>query len=122
MQSTRPGPPLIVQQLHHKTPTEIKYKNPYTPHTTLGYLKALGGGNASQKNSLQRKSERYAIKASTSSLSHREAKMYYNSCYIKSVGYVLGQCFFTQTELKEIETDAIRVFTSQMGYNKNMAM
>eukprot|EP00957_Ditylum_brightwellii_P159565 12146708-Ditylum_brightwellii.AAC.1 len=59
------------------------------------------------------KSESYAIKASTSSLTHREAKMYYNSCYIKSVGYVLGQCFFTQDELKEIEKDVIRVFTSQ---------
>eukprot|EP00957_Ditylum_brightwellii_P057639 4370570-Ditylum_brightwellii.AAC.1 len=47
--------------------------------------------------------------------------MYYNSCYIKSVEYVLGQCFFTQTELEEIESNAIRVFTSRMGYNKNMA-
>eukprot|EP00957_Ditylum_brightwellii_P000929 74744-Ditylum_brightwellii.AAC.1 len=47
--------------------------------------------------------------------------MYYNSGYIKSVEYVLGQCFFTQVELEEIETDAIRVFTSRMGYNKNMA-
>eukprot|EP00957_Ditylum_brightwellii_P051070 3871890-Ditylum_brightwellii.AAC.1 len=47
--------------------------------------------------------------------------MYYNSCYIKSVGYVLGQCYFTQAELEEIETDAIRVLTSQMGYNKNIA-
>eukprot|EP00957_Ditylum_brightwellii_P120930 9222949-Ditylum_brightwellii.AAC.1 len=47
--------------------------------------------------------------------------MYYNSCYIKAVGYVLGQCFFTQTELEEIERDTIRVFTSCMGYNKNMA-
>eukprot|EP00957_Ditylum_brightwellii_P052154 3954549-Ditylum_brightwellii.AAC.1 len=47
--------------------------------------------------------------------------MYYNSCYIKSIVCVLGQCFFSQTELEEIERDAIRVFTSCMGYNKNMA-
>eukprot|EP00957_Ditylum_brightwellii_P098935 7536865-Ditylum_brightwellii.AAC.1 len=47
--------------------------------------------------------------------------MYYNSCYIKSGGYVLGQCFFSQTELDEIERDAIRVFTPCMEYNKNMA-
>eukprot|EP00957_Ditylum_brightwellii_P133049 10145383-Ditylum_brightwellii.AAC.1 len=65
----------------------------------LGHLKAPGGGTVSQKNSLQRKLE---------------------SCYIKSVGYVLGQCFFTQAKLEEIETDAIRVFKSRMGYNKNM--
>ena len=85
MQSTRPGPPLIVKQLNNKTNTEIQYKNLYTPHATLGHHKALGGRNVSQKISLQRKLERYAIKASPSSLTHKEAKMYYNSCYIKSV-------------------------------------
>eukprot|EP00957_Ditylum_brightwellii_P177533 13522600-Ditylum_brightwellii.AAC.1 len=47
--------------------------------------------------------------------------MYYDSCYIKSVGYVLGHYFFTQAELEEIEADANQVFISQMGYNKNMA-
>eukprot|EP00957_Ditylum_brightwellii_P046945 3562936-Ditylum_brightwellii.AAC.1 len=111
----------MVKQAHNKRQTTIKYKNPYTPHTTLGHQKAPGRANVSQKNSLQKKSGRYAIKASTSALSRHEAKMYYNSCYIKSVGYVLGQCFFTQAELEEIERDALRVFTSPMGYNKNMA-
>eukprot|EP00957_Ditylum_brightwellii_P203859 15336564-Ditylum_brightwellii.AAC.1 len=47
--------------------------------------------------------------------------MYYNSRYINSIGSVLGQCFFTQDKLEELEKDAIRVFTSQIGYNKNMA-
>eukprot|EP00957_Ditylum_brightwellii_P035785 2713479-Ditylum_brightwellii.AAC.1 len=45
MQSTRPGPPLIVKQSNNKTNTEIQYKNPYAPHTMLGHLKAPGGGN-----------------------------------------------------------------------------
>eukprot|EP00957_Ditylum_brightwellii_P092162 7016431-Ditylum_brightwellii.AAC.1 len=89
MQSTWPGPALVVNQSNNKTDTEIQYKNPYTPHATLGHLKALGGGNLSQEALLTMKSERYAVKASTSSLIHKEAKMYYNSCYIKSVGYVL---------------------------------
>eukprot|EP00957_Ditylum_brightwellii_P151760 11556510-Ditylum_brightwellii.AAC.1 len=57
----------------------------------LGHKKAPGSANASQKNALQKKSERYTIKASTSALKQHEAKMYYNSCYIKSIGYVLGQ-------------------------------
>eukprot|EP00957_Ditylum_brightwellii_P055737 4223304-Ditylum_brightwellii.AAC.1 len=121
MQSTRPGPPLIVNQLDNKTNTEIQYKNLYIPYAMLGHQKALGGGNLNQKISLQRKLERFAIKASTNSLTHKEVKMYYNSCYIKSVGYVLGQYFFTQDKLEEIEKDAIWVFTSQMRYNKNMA-
>eukprot|EP00957_Ditylum_brightwellii_P023571 1779318-Ditylum_brightwellii.AAC.1 len=121
VQSTRPGPALVVKQSNNKTVTEIQNKNPYTPHATLGHLKTPVGENISQKSLLQRKSEGYAVKASISSLTHQEAKMYYNSCYIKSVGYVLGQCFFTQDKLEDIEKDAIRVFTSQMGYNRNMA-
>eukprot|EP00957_Ditylum_brightwellii_P198031 15087724-Ditylum_brightwellii.AAC.1 len=121
MQSVRPGPVLVVNQSNNKTDTAIKYKSLYTPHETLGHLKAPGGENLSQKTILTTKSKSYAIKASTSSLTHQEAKMYYNSCYIKSVGYVLGQCFFTHDELKEIEKDAIHVFTSQTGHNKNMA-
>eukprot|EP00957_Ditylum_brightwellii_P014947 1126519-Ditylum_brightwellii.AAC.1 len=68
MQSTRPGPLLMVQQAHNKRQTKIKYKNPYTPHTTLGHQKAPGGANVSQQNALQKKSERYAIKALTSAL------------------------------------------------------
>eukprot|EP00957_Ditylum_brightwellii_P185494 14123131-Ditylum_brightwellii.AAC.1 len=30
MQSTKPGPPLVVKQSNNKTNTEIQYKNPYT--------------------------------------------------------------------------------------------
>eukprot|EP00957_Ditylum_brightwellii_P117511 8962391-Ditylum_brightwellii.AAC.1 len=47
--------------------------------------------------------------------------MYYDSCYIKSGGYVLGQCFFTDQDCKEIEQEVIQVFTSYTDYNKNMA-
>eukprot|EP00957_Ditylum_brightwellii_P134434 10249420-Ditylum_brightwellii.AAC.1 len=32
MQSTRPGPPLVVKQSNNKAFTEIQYKNPYTSH------------------------------------------------------------------------------------------
>eukprot|EP00957_Ditylum_brightwellii_P146463 11151274-Ditylum_brightwellii.AAC.1 len=42
MQAARPGPALVVNQSNNKTDTEIKYKNPYTLHETLGHLKAPG--------------------------------------------------------------------------------
>eukprot|EP00957_Ditylum_brightwellii_P072424 5503872-Ditylum_brightwellii.AAC.1 len=70
---------------------------------------------------LEDKANKYAVKASASSLPHSEAKLYYNSCYLQSVGYILGQCFFTDQECKEIEQEAIQVFTSRTGYNRNMA-
>eukprot|EP00957_Ditylum_brightwellii_P132990 10140314-Ditylum_brightwellii.AAC.1 len=121
MVSKRLSPALVVTQSNSQTEIEIKYKNPYTPHAILGHLKAPDRGNNSQKNKLTDKAGIYAIKASSSSLNHHKARMYYNSCYIKLVGYVLGQCFFTSNKLDEIENDTIRAFTSRSGYNKNMA-
>eukprot|EP00957_Ditylum_brightwellii_P102849 7837336-Ditylum_brightwellii.AAC.1 len=56
----------------------------------------------------------------TSALTHTEARMYYYSCYCKSVGHVLGQSFFLQEDLNEIEGKAIRSFKSKMGFNRNM--
>eukprot|EP00957_Ditylum_brightwellii_P148442 11301535-Ditylum_brightwellii.AAC.1 len=47
--------------------------------------------------------------------------MYYDSCYIKSVRYILGQCFFTEQDSEVIEQGVIQVFTSCTGYNKNIA-
>eukprot|EP00957_Ditylum_brightwellii_P164085 12493658-Ditylum_brightwellii.AAC.1 len=43
MQSTWSGPPLVVKQLNNKTDTKIQHKNPYSPHATLGHIKAPGG-------------------------------------------------------------------------------
>ena len=34
---------------------------------------------------------------------------------------MLGQSFFSQEDLNEIEREAICSFTSKMGYNQNMA-
>eukprot|EP00957_Ditylum_brightwellii_P022984 1734780-Ditylum_brightwellii.AAC.1 len=56
----------------------------------------------------------------TSALTHTEARIYYYSYYCKLVGSVLGQSFFSQEDLNEIEGDAIHSFTSKMGYNRNM--
>eukprot|EP00957_Ditylum_brightwellii_P167215 12729537-Ditylum_brightwellii.AAC.1 len=39
--------------------------------------------------------------------------MYYNICYISSVGYVLGQYIFAQGELEEFEKDAIYIQGSE---------
>eukprot|EP00957_Ditylum_brightwellii_P021494 1621026-Ditylum_brightwellii.AAC.1 len=59
MVSKRPGPALVMTQSNSQTEIEIKYENPYTPHATLGHLKAPGGGNNSQKNKLMDKAGIY---------------------------------------------------------------
>eukprot|EP00957_Ditylum_brightwellii_P119874 9147074-Ditylum_brightwellii.AAC.1 len=100
---------------------EIKYKTPYTPHKTLGHYIAPSGGGFNQKQIPKEIATRYAARVMTHALTHTEARMYYYSCYRKSVGYVLGQSFFSQEDLNEIEVKAICSFTSKIGYNRIMA-
>eukprot|EP00957_Ditylum_brightwellii_P206560 15349002-Ditylum_brightwellii.AAC.1 len=95
MVSQHPGPALEVTKLNTTIMITIKYKNAYTAHKTLGHRKAPAGVNALQKMVLVDKANGYAVKASASSLTYSEEKLYYDNCYLKSVGYVLGQCFFT---------------------------
>ena len=87
---------------------DFKYKNLYIPHKILGHFKAPGGKGIKQFEVLKTTAHCYAIKAMTSNLTHAEARMYYESCYSKSIGYVLGQLSFTTAkELEEIEQEAI---------------
>eukprot|EP00957_Ditylum_brightwellii_P011534 872636-Ditylum_brightwellii.AAC.1 len=121
MQSKRPGPPLQVQQALSTDATIIECKNPFTPHKTLGHYKAPAGGHLMQREILGDTLELYATKVQTSTLTNMESRQYYESCYLKSVGYVLGQCFFDKKDSEDIEKQAICVFVSKTGYNRNMA-
>eukprot|EP00957_Ditylum_brightwellii_P149427 11380066-Ditylum_brightwellii.AAC.1 len=100
---------------------DIKYKNPYMPHKILEHFKAPGVKGVKQFAILKIIAHRYAINVMTSALTHAEASMQFKSCYSKSIGYVLGPLFFTETDIEGIEQDAIQSFTSKMGYNQNMA-
>eukprot|EP00957_Ditylum_brightwellii_P175342 13348308-Ditylum_brightwellii.AAC.1 len=62
MTSHHPGPPLTVKQSSTDEYEEIKYKNPFTSHKTLGHLKPPGEENTSQKILLTKIPERCAVK------------------------------------------------------------
>eukprot|EP00957_Ditylum_brightwellii_P098096 7473502-Ditylum_brightwellii.AAC.1 len=87
----------------------------------LGHYKAPARTSKVQESILINKAEQYAFKVKKSLLHRHEAWLYYTSCYLKSIGYVLGQTFFTKHTLENIDRPAIRVFTSTCGYNCNMA-
>eukprot|EP00957_Ditylum_brightwellii_P113638 8663986-Ditylum_brightwellii.AAC.1 len=115
------GPILQVRQAENDIQTEIEYKIPYTPHKTLGHFKVPDSNGAMQLNVLKCLAHEYAIKVMTSALTHTEAKMYFDSCYCKSIGYVLGQSFSTKKEVQIIEQEAIQAFTSKIVFDRNMA-
>eukprot|EP00957_Ditylum_brightwellii_P187049 14245183-Ditylum_brightwellii.AAC.1 len=52
MRSQRPGPPLDVKQSGSNAKITIEYKNPFTPHKTLGHYKEPTGVHIIQKEKL----------------------------------------------------------------------
>eukprot|EP00957_Ditylum_brightwellii_P083374 6338160-Ditylum_brightwellii.AAC.1 len=98
MASKQQGPTLQVRQAGSNTQTDIEYKNPYMPHKTLGHFKVPGGNGVTQLNVLKKLAHKYAIKVMRSALTHTEARISFDSCYCKSIGYMLGQSFFAEKE------------------------
>eukprot|EP00957_Ditylum_brightwellii_P149750 11404438-Ditylum_brightwellii.AAC.1 len=121
MASKQPVPTLQVRQANNGQIIDIKYKTPYTPRKILGHYKAPQGNGMTQQLKLKETVTKYALKAMAYELTHSKARMYFDSCYCKSLGYVLGQSFFTAKELQKIEKEAIQSFTSKLGYYCNMA-
>eukprot|EP00957_Ditylum_brightwellii_P063369 4810208-Ditylum_brightwellii.AAC.1 len=69
------GPPLLqVRQADINTQIDIKYKSPYTPHTSLGHFKAPGGNGAIQLKIFKTSAHQCTIKVITSAPTHVEAR------------------------------------------------
>eukprot|EP00957_Ditylum_brightwellii_P161557 12300605-Ditylum_brightwellii.AAC.1 len=94
MMSKRPDPQLQVRKYNSSEAVTIKYKNLFTSHKKLGHYKLPGSSNITQQKMLEKNANEYSVKAQISVLAHSESQRYYDSCYLKSVEYVLGQCFF----------------------------
>eukprot|EP00957_Ditylum_brightwellii_P085610 6512629-Ditylum_brightwellii.AAC.1 len=113
--------PLRIKNDNTDDYTNIQYKSAFNPHKTLGHYKACAGNSKTQYIVLKNKAKKYACKVLKSSLTHHESWVYYSSCHLKSLGYVLGQTFFSKTLLEDIDQPDIHAFTSKCGYNRNMA-
>eukprot|EP00957_Ditylum_brightwellii_P204366 15338884-Ditylum_brightwellii.AAC.1 len=121
LQTLPPTYPLLIKHAHQNEHVTIKYKLVYNPHKTLGHYKAPAGTGQVQGGILAEKAEKYARKVLKSALTKYEAWVFYTSCYLKSIGYVLGQTFFSKHVLETINHPAICTFSSKCGCNQNMA-
>jgi hypothetical protein len=45
--------------------------------------------------------------------------LFYNAIYLKSLGYVLPNCFFQESVLQKLQSLALRSFLAKCGYNRN---
>eukprot|EP00957_Ditylum_brightwellii_P101951 7770559-Ditylum_brightwellii.AAC.1 len=109
----------------HKADTsknaKIQYKSVLNPHRALGHYKAPAGTSRVQATVLADQDKQYMCRVAKLSLIRHEAWIYYMSCYQKSMGYILGQLFFSKYLLNKIGQKALRAFTAKCGYNRNMA-
>jgi hypothetical protein len=48
----------------------------------------------------------------------RDAWIFYQSIYMKYMGYILLQSFFTKAQLKSIQTTAMSSIIAKYGYNR----
>jgi hypothetical protein len=113
------GAPLQVIDKSTNTLVNIKAKSVYTPHKTLGHYKAPAGKNTTQLNVLCANSDHYARLVLTSPCNQMDSWYFYTAIYLKSLGYVLPNCFFLEKELKKVQQAALRAFLSKCGFNRN---
>eukprot|EP00957_Ditylum_brightwellii_P124044 9455595-Ditylum_brightwellii.AAC.1 len=72
----------------------------------MGHFKAPGGNGTMQLNVLKKLAHEYTIKVMASALTNTEARMYFDSYYCKSIGYISGQSFFTEKEIQTLDQEA----------------
>jgi hypothetical protein len=113
------GDPLQVHDESTDKLVTIPAKSVYTPHKTLGHYKAPTGDNKTQYRILLTNSDGFAKLIATSPCNRMDSWFFYTAIYLKSLGYVLADCFFTEKELAKVQSAALRSFLAKCGYNRN---
>jgi hypothetical protein len=101
------GNPLQVHDAASNTQVTIPAKLAYTPHKTLGHHKAPAGKNTTQRCVLSRNSSVYAKLVSMSPLNRKDSWFFYTAIYLKLLGYVLPNCFFSEFVLQILQNSAL---------------
>jgi hypothetical protein len=97
----------------------IPAKSAYETHKTLGHHKAPTGKNLTQLRIHQANSNIFSKLVATSSCNRTNAWFFYSAIYLKSIGYVLPNCFYDEQELLKVQKSALRAFLAKCGYNRN---
>eukprot|EP00980_Cylindrotheca_fusiformis_P026777 scaffold17422_cov103-Cylindrotheca_fusiformis.AAC.6 len=90
-------------------------------HKTLGHYKAPAGTLPRQRAVIQQAADQMAALMLRSFLDPTEARMVYFAVFLAKFSYVLPQCSFPRTTLREFESKAQQAFTAKMGFNRKMA-
>jgi hypothetical protein len=115
------GPSLVLISSQDGSPVHIPHKSALAPHKTLGHWKAPAGNGSKQLQILREKSQAMASQLLRSPIRDYEAPRFYGAIYLKAIGYVLPNCYFTETQLQLLQSIMHRVILPKCGYNRKTA-
>jgi hypothetical protein len=116
------GPPITIPANQTNADIIILSKSVTNLHKTLDHYKAPAGNAATQLSILKTKCNKFGKQVATGLFYSRDAWIFYQSIYMKSMGYILPRSFFTKAQLKSIQTAAITELAPQMYYLHPQAM
>jgi hypothetical protein len=113
------GDPLLVQDALTSSSVIIPAKSAFQTHKTLGHHKAPAGKNITQLRILQANSDVFSKLVATSPCNRTDSWFFYTAIYLKSIGYVLPNCFYEERDLLKVQKSALRAFLAKCGFNRN---
>ena len=90
----------------------------YAPHKTLGHWKAPAGKSTTQLRIIMSKMTAISLRISTSHLSRFGARLAYHAIYVGTLRYVLPQCHFSPTKLRQAAKKSMPPLYAKCGFSR----
>ena len=113
------APQIMLDDNNNGTQIPITSKSAFDPHKTLGHKRAPGGKGRTQEKDTRSSSNNMATQVSSSPLNNKELQAFYDAIYLKSIGFVLPNSYFTEATLNSVQSSAICAFIPKCGYNRS---
>jgi exonuclease III len=114
------GPPIVIQDAQGEdiTITQLPVTQAYK---ILGTYQAAVASQRQQHTVLLQKATDHCRTLALSNVSKRGAWIYYSSVFLRSVGYPLGVCHLTTSQLESLQGPMVSTTLQKMGYNSRMS-
>jgi hypothetical protein len=119
MRGGRVAPQIMLTDNKTGTQIPITSKSVFDPHKTLGHKRAPGGKGRTQEKDTRSGSNLMGKQVSCSPLNTKESRAFYDAIYLKSVGFVLPNSYFSEATLNSVQTNAMGAFVPKCGYSRS---
>jgi hypothetical protein len=114
------GPPIIIKDANGEDIT-IEQLPVTQAYKILGTYQAAVQQQRQQYSVLKKKADAHCRTLALGNVSKRGAWIYYSSVFLRSVGYPLGVCHLTDSQLDNLQRSMVSTTLQKMGYNSRMS-